>query len=229
MVVALGFADLARDGPFGALKRVHADDGGEQRCPHHLAASRSLAFLQCRKDAERAVHPRQQVRDRHPDALHIRWRGTGYRHQPGFTLGDLVIPGARRLWAVVTEPADGQHHQSRVDLRQSLLRKPKSVKDTGTKVLHQHVCPADQRPQRSPARLVLEVEGDGLLVSVRAKEVGGLTIAVLRLDEWGPPPAGVVAAVRVLDLDHVGAEVAEHHCRVRPGQGAGQVDNHQTV
>jgi hypothetical protein len=35
--------------------------------------------------------------------------------------------------------------------------------------------------------------------------------------------------VRVLDLDYVGAQVAEHHRGVRPCQRAGQVDNQQAV
>jgi hypothetical protein len=39
----------------------------------------------------------------------------------------------------------------------------------------------------------------------------------------------VVAELRVLELDHVGAEVGEHHGEERPGQEAGQVDDPDPV
>ncbi len=52
---------------------------------------------------------------------------------------------------------------------------------------------------------------------------------VLGADERRPPAAAVVAAVGVLDLDDPGAEVAEHHRRVRPGERAGEVDDDDAV
>src|SRR5690606_26911130 len=63
-------------------------------------------------------------------------------------------------------------------------------------------------------------------------EVGGLALAGLavragfRRDERRPPAAGVVPRAGGLHLDHPGAEIAEHHARVRPGQRPGQVDDH---
>ena len=44
-------------------------------------------------------------------------------------------------------------------------------------------------------------------------------------DEWWSPAAGVVPVARSLDLDHPGAEVGQHHRRVRAGQRPGQVDD----
>jgi hypothetical protein len=41
--------------------------------------------------------------------------------------------------------------------------------------------------------------------------------------------AGEVADAGTLDLDDAGAEVAEHHPGVRPGEGAGQVDDEDAV
>ena len=161
--------------------------------------------------------------------MNVGWSGTGDRHQPRFALRDLVVAGPPGFGAVVAETADGQDDQSRIDLGQALLGKPKPVKDTGAEVLHQHVGPADQSPQSGLAGLLLEVEGHGLLVPIRAQEVGRLTVAVHRLDERRSPSTGVVAAVGVLHLDHVGAEVAQHHRGVWSGQGTGQVDDHQTV
>ena len=45
----------------------------------------------------------------------------------------------------------------------------------------------------------------------------------------GPQPRVSSPPCGVLHLDHVGAEVAEHHRRVRAGEGAGQVDDDQAV
>ena len=47
-------------------------------------------------------------------------------------------------------------------------------------------------------------------------------------DERRTPAPGVVAVPGRLDLDHPGAQVAEHHRGVRAGQCPGQVD-HQDV
>jgi hypothetical protein len=229
MVVPSGLADLARDRPLRTLKSVHPDDRGQQRRPHHLADSGSLPLLQGRKDSERAVHARQQVRDRHADALNVGWSGTGYRHQPRFALGDLVVAGAPGFGAVVAESADGQDDQSRIDLGQALLGKPEPVKDTGAEILHQHVGPDKQSLQGGLAGLLLEIEGHGLLVPIRAQEVGRLTVAVHRLGERRSPSPGVIAAIWVLHFDHLGAEVAQHHRGVWSSQGPGQVDDPQAV
>src|SRR3712207_7926572 len=52
----------------------------------------------------------------------------------------------------------------------------------------------------------LEVEGDRALVAVDREEVDRLAV-----EEGRAPGAGVVPLDRELDLDHVGAEIAEHH------------------
>jgi hypothetical protein len=83
---------------------------------------------------------------------------------------------------------------------------------------------ANQPGERRAAVVVLQVEDHRLLVAVAGQEVRRLA-GVLGADERGSPPAGVVAPARVLDLDHAGAEVAEHHRGVRAGEGAGQVDD----
>ena len=41
----------------------------------------------------------------------------------------------------------------------------------------------------------------------------------------GPQPPGVVARARPLHLDDLGAQVAQEHRRVRPGQHSGQVEH----
>ena len=103
--------NLPGDRPAGALERVHADHSGQQRRAYDAADAGAGALVQRGHHAVRPVHAGQQVRDRHPDLG--RQLGAGDRHQPALALRDLVVPGARRLRAVVPEAGDRQHHQSR--------------------------------------------------------------------------------------------------------------------
>ena len=102
------------------------------------------------------------------------------------------------------------------------------LEDAGAEVLDEDVGPVDQAQQDVAVGLVLEVESDGLLVAVGGEEVRRLPVARLADEGWSPA-AGVVAVSGGLDLDHPGAEVAEHHRGVRPGQGAGEVDDEHAV
>jgi hypothetical protein len=70
----------------------------------------------------------------------------------------LVVARAPGLGAVVAESTDRQDDQARIDLGELLLGKPKAVKDSGAEVLHQHIGPADERPQSGAAGLLLEVQ-----------------------------------------------------------------------
>ena len=153
-----------------------------------------LAFLKCRKHSEGAVHARQKVGDRHPDALNVGRSRAGQRHQPRLALCYLVVTGPAALGSVMAEAADGQDDQPRVDLGHPLLGKAKSIKDSRAEVLHQNVGSAQQRLEGRLAGIVLEVERHRLLVPVRAQEVGRFAVAVVGIDERRPPTAGVVAA-----------------------------------
>jgi hypothetical protein len=69
----------------------------------------------------------------------------------------------------------------------------------------------------TPAR---PAERDAPLAAVDRKEVGAL--ATLEGRAVGP---AFVAPARLLDLDHVGAEIAEQHGAERPGDDARQVEH----
>ena len=224
VVVALGDADLAGDGPARALEGVHPDGGGQQRGAYDAPDAGAVPLVQRREDAVRAVHPGEQVRDRHADALRVLGTRTCERHQSGLALGDLVVAGATALGPVVTEARDGEHDEPRVALLEQLEAQAEPVEHAGAEVLHEHVGTVDELQQDVAVGLVLEVEGDRLLVAVGREEVRRLPV-VLGADERWPPATGVVAVALGLDLDHAGTEVAQHHRGLRPGQGAGEVDD----
>jgi hypothetical protein len=175
-----------------------------------------------------AIHAGEQVGDRHADALRVVGSGAGQGHQPRLALGDLVVARATALGTVVAEAGDREDDQSRVALQQGVDAEPQPFEHAGAEVLDQHVGAVDQLQQDVAVGVGLEVERHGLLVAVRREEVRRLPLA-LRPDEGRPPPAGVVAVSRSLDLHHPGAEVAEHHRGVRPREGPGQVDDEDAV
>src|SRR5690606_15614886 len=76
-----------------------------------------------------------------------------------------------------------------------------------------------------------DVDHDGALVAVGREVVGGVRrLAPLAIGEEGrAPAAGVVAGARLLDLDHVGAEVAEVLAAPGPGEDPGQVQDADSV
>jgi hypothetical protein len=84
-----------------------------------------------------------------------------------------------------------------------------------TEVLDDDVRRQRECPRRRATLAARQVEDDGALVAVEGEEVRGVVA-----DERRPPGAGVVAAVRSLDLDHVRAEVAQQHRGERPGEHA---------
>ncbi len=209
----------------GPLERVHPDDRREQARPDHLPATGPLPLEQGGEDAVGAVHPGEQVPDRNPDPLRIVRPRAGQRHQAALALGDLVVPGPASLRTIAPEPRDGQHNEPRVELREPDVAESQPVHHPGPEVLQEHVGPLDQPREQLPSLVGAQVGRHGLLVPVAREEVRGLPRPAGRIDERRTPPATVVTAVRGLDFDHPGAEVAEHHGGVRAGQGAGEVDD----
>src|SRR5690606_18296062 len=69
-----------------------------------------------------------------------------------------------------------------------------------------------------------QVEDDRLLVPVDAFEVGGAVVRPRRT-----PGTGVVAALRVLDLDDACAQVSEQHRGIRAREHAAEVRDEQSV
>jgi hypothetical protein len=124
---------------------VHADHARQQRRAHDTPAAGAGPLVQRGDDTERAVHARDQVRDR--DADLGRLAGAGDRHQPALTLGDLVVAGSRRLRPVVPEPGDRQDDEAGVQLVQPRDREAQPVEDPDPEVLHQHVGPGHQPRQ----------------------------------------------------------------------------------
>ena len=145
----------------------------------------------------------------------------GDRHEAREALHDGVVSRPLTVGPGRSEPGDRAVDQPRVDAPQGLPAEPEVVHRPGLEVLDQDVAPTHEiQDQRLPPGM-LEIDRDASLPPVDREEVGGL--AVGRAGR-GPLPA-VVAALRVLDLDHLGAVVPEDLGRERSRHDAGEVDD----
>jgi hypothetical protein len=228
-VAVAGAARLqARGEPPGAVEGVDRGDRGQQAGLDRPAAAGGLALAEGGHHAEGAEHACQQVGDRQPDAGRVAVGGAGQAHQPGLGLDDLVEAGSRPVGTAGAEAGDRERDQARVVLAQGGGVQAEPGEQAGPVVLDEHVGLGAQRAQPVGTRGVLEVQPHRPLAAVGGEEVrrlGGRPLrgAVGRLDER-QPAAAVVAGGR-LDLQHVGADVGEHHRGVGPGERAAQVDD----
>ena len=115
--------------------------------------------------------------------------------------------------------------EGRVQPRQLGVVEPESGEPAGPEVLDEDVAARDQATQDLGPLRAPQVEPDAALVPIDGEEVGGRPRAGRLLpDPRRPPAAGRVALGR-LDLDDVGAEVAQEHRAVRPGEDRRAVDD----
>ena len=132
-MVALRAADVPGHRVRRALERVGADEGGEQAGSDDPADPGGVPFVQRGDHPVRAVHAGEEVADRHAHPLWGVGVRPGHRHEPRLALGDLVVPGPSALRPVVSEPADAQQDQPRVELVQPSAENPSRSRTPGRK------------------------------------------------------------------------------------------------
>ena len=91
-------------------------------------------------------------------------------------------------------------------------------------VLDHDVGGVNQLPENLAAGVALEIQGKAALVPVDTQVVGADVV-----DERWSPGARVVPLAWLLDLDHLGAHVAQQHGAVGPGHDPGQIDDTNSV
>src|SRR5206468_8188884 len=106
-----------------------------------------------------------------------------------------------------------------IDLRQRIVTQPQAVHDAGTVILDEDVGARRKAPHDVGAGRLLKVDDEAFLVAVDAEEI----VAFAGDKRW--ELAGLVTAARRLDLQHLGAEVAEALGRERAGEDPGQIDD----
>ena len=106
-------------------------------------------------------------------------------------------------------PVGGQrdHDEPGIVSHERVPAQVEPVDRTGSEVLDDDIRLADEAMHEVTTSLGLEVDGEAALVPVDGEEVGADAVCRPR---WAPG-AQIVARARPLDLDDVGAEVAQDH------------------
>jgi hypothetical protein len=146
-------------------------------------------------------------------------RKSGDVHDAGLALHDQVVPRTTRLRAALSEARDGAVDEPGIVLPQAVVAETEPLHRAGPEVLEHHVRRLDQRPEDLLPFRRLQVQREALLVAVHGEEIRGLAARERR------PAPRVVALAGLLDLDDLGAHVAEGHGAERPGEHARQVDD----
>ena len=143
------------------------------------------------------------------------------RHETREPLHDGIIARALAIRPGLPEARDRAVDEAPVHRAKGLVSQTEVVHRSRLEVLDEDVTPADEVDDERPPARVLQIDGDAPLAAVDREEVGSL--AVGRAGR-GPVPA-VVAPSRVLDLDHLGAVVAQDLGGERTGDDAREVDD----
>jgi hypothetical protein len=138
---------------------------------------------------------------------------------PRITLRDLVEarPAAHRT--IHAECVDAAHHEARIARAEHLIAKSHALDGAGLEVLDHDVRAVDQALDCSETSRLAKIDAHAALVTV-----AGQIVRAHATVERPPCPAHI--AVRTgFDLDHIRAEIGQHHRAERSRQRAAQFDD----
>src|ERR1700677_4499679 len=188
-----------------------------------LTSTGAVPDVQGGEDADRREHARADVGGGETGPYRLSRGLTGDAHHAGHRLGHRTVAGRMRARPSLAISADRGIDKPRVSLGERIEAQAEPRSCTGSEVLDQDVRRASQPLHDRTALIALHVDAQAALVTVHREEVR----RVLALKRRAPPP-GVVAVPDVLDLDHIRAEIAEHHGGERSRQRPGQVKHAKT-
>ena len=189
----------------GELLLLGRDRAAEQVELDLLAAPGVPPVLDRGQDADDDVQRGVLVGDADPGGGGRLTRPSGQVEHPGHGLDEHVLPGPGHIRARLAVAGGADEDDGRVALGELLVAQAEAAHHAGAEVLHHDVELAGQRQDSLAGGLVLQVGGHAALVAVEGEERVGLAVRV----PVGDPPVPAPLPLRPLDLDHVGAEVAE--------------------
>src|SRR5918994_3207029 len=196
----------------GALEERHLDA---------RAIAGGLTPAQRRQDRGRGVQAADDVRygDPYLRGLAVRFGKSGYPHDARASLDQEIVTGTF-LILPGPEAGDGAIDEAGIELLQGFVAETELFQGATPHVLDHDIRIRSERLDPLQTFRVLEVHAYGALVAVDGQKVCRLAPC-----EGRSPLAGVVAALGVLDLDHVCPEIREHHRRVRTGQDPREIED----
>ena len=129
-------------------------------------------------------------------------------------MGRPVAVGSR-----LSEGGDGGVDDLRCAGAHGLVTDPEAIDHAGTERLEDHVGGLGEAQEGLAPGLALEIDREAPLAPVRIAEID--RVAVL----GGPDHARGIAALRILDLDHVRAVIGHHHRQMRTRQEPGEIQH----
>ena len=185
-----------------------------------LAFAGAMARVQRREDGIACQHPGADIHDRHAVFGGNAILFAADAHQPGLGLQNEVVARLRGLGPARAIAGDrAAHHLGRVRFEPRVAKAP-FFQRAELEVVDQNVGLLDQPGENLLPRRGGQIDGQRTLVAVDAQKIGRFACRERRA-----PAAGVVAGTRRLDLDDIGAHVAQHHGAQRARQDAGQIDH----
>src|SRR5581483_3149873 len=175
----------------------------------------ALAVHERRADGDRRVHAGDDVGDRHAGALRAAARRAvglaGDAHHAAHALDHEVVARAFAIRPGVAEAGDRAVHEPGMRGLKLLVAEPVALQVAELVVLDEDVGFRGERTHELLAFRLREVHRDGLFAAVRGREVGGVPRLASRrvLHPGRAEGARIVADLRALDLDHLGAEVSQ--------------------
>ena len=200
--------------------REHAIHHGDFQS---LADPGPVPLSQGGEDADGQVQARQRVGDRRAGLQRRLPLEPGQGHQAAHGLGDGVHAGHLRVGSRASEAVDGPVDDLRIDLPGPLVADSQAIESARLEVLGDHIGPLDQTQEEPAPRLLLEIQSQRLLPPVQHVEVAAVAVRERR-DQPRP-----IAEGRALHLDHLCAEVGEHHGGEGPGVDPGQVQHPDSI
>ena len=178
----------------------------EHRHIHVPALSGDVPVVERRQDADDRVEPGCEIADGDAGAHRRSVRLACQAHAARQGLDDHVVGGAVPIRTVMAEAADCGCHQLRIGGQEHFVRQAEPLHHAGAEIFDQHIRPRQQRQQRFAPFRLLEIQHHAPLVAIGAVEVRAVPEDEMRRDD-----AGRISDARGLDLDDVGAQVAEEH------------------
>lgn len=213
-----GLLHLA-EGRRADLVEVHeAAEGIEHRDVDALALARALPGVERGGDREGRVQTRRLVREQVRDESRRLLR-PDHLGDPRDRLDHHVVGGQLGRRALGPEAADCGVDEPRVLAPQHVPADAEPVEHARAEVLEHDVRLAREAAEGRGAALALEVEHDAPLVPVHLHEEAG------HVRRAGAAHVAGGVADRRLDLDHVGAHVAEDLAAERAGDDRRQVED----
>src|SRR6185503_11044604 len=186
-----------------------------------LAGARSAG--QRGEDGDRDPQTGAEVRHRQPRLDRAAATLAGQAHDAAHRLEHRVVALLLRVGPVLAEAGAGHINQPWIQRRQDRIVQPIASKRADRKILQYHVGLFREAADQRLALLGAQVDGDRLLGAI-AGEVVRAVLLELRLEA-----ARLVAAARLLDLDHARAELGEDHRGERARQHARKIKDQEPV